>query len=519
MDKVEASRGSKTLYLVLLLVLALKLGLANWALFAFQDEGRYSASFEALGSFRDGRFADGIDAIFATQGRPGEVIIRMVPALVEFTLSKMLQCHVFDPRVYWPTFVFNWCIFVGVVWQVVQFGTMALRSRDQGLVMGILYASLLNGQIYIRHALPYDSALLLLLGALNLLTRHIQSGRWSSIGFPMAGILSFLGLATYPGYFPFALVLIGVALFQGLRADDFQPRLRAWLGFAGGGLLGLGSFEGLSRLGTRSFLRELMGISGAITQGSFDEMLSFPVRYLLEVEGAAGVIVLLAILASVGLCLRLGWKNGWRTVEGAGLPLLLALTALGGYACMGYFLHSMVFYGRLLHEYLPLFCLSIPVVAVAVAGAAKVDLRRILVTCAVLCVVLSVWNLARLRSVDHPGSAAWKLARSLARNEVETICEFDEGFPHIPAAEPLIWRPEKKEGSRVEAVLVNGCMYHPVPESVVHVPYPAPLGFVLRLESPHFLSLAAYTFEGYTPLERQQLKALQPKVRVYRRAP
>ena len=88
-------------------------------------------------------------------------------------------------------------------------------------------------------------------------------------------------------------------------------------------------------------------------------MLTYGLKYLLEVERWGGLVVLAGLAGCMwqsGRILRSGsWREEWRVL----LPLGLVGGGFLAYAAAGYFLHKMVFYGRLLHQYYPFVCIAV----------------------------------------------------------------------------------------------------------------------------------------------------------------
>ncbi|UOQ77833.1 hypothetical protein MUN84_04015 [Hymenobacter sp. 5516J-16] len=159
----------------------------------------------------------------------------------------------------------------------------------------------------------------------------------------MAGTLGVLAFAVYPGYY-FAPLLPGAMALASTRRTQWK---RAALGFLAGAGLVVAPLEILTRVGHISYLRTLQHLPATVNQGDFGEGFSFLPRYLWQVEGPTGGLLLL--LALPGL---------WALLTKHPAPLtrvvaLAPLVAWLGHASLVFFAHQLVFYGRLVHFFLP----------------------------------------------------------------------------------------------------------------------------------------------------------------------
>jgi len=86
----------------------------------------------------------------------------------------------------------------------------------------VLYSSLINTNLYLRHLLPYDHALFFFLLALWLLLRlTARSAGWK---YGLVGALVVFSYAVYPGYFmgPAVLLALGTVLALASPTDGSE---------------------------------------------------------------------------------------------------------------------------------------------------------------------------------------------------------------------------------------------------------------------------------------------------------
>ena len=259
--------GPRFLSFILLAVTVLKLGLMGSGLFAFEDEGRYTNAARALKNFAHGRIAAGLEEVFSTQGRPGETLLRTIPNALQFLTSRVHGVHIYAPSNTYPLFLFNFAVFLLLLMVLYRYALVLLRSRNSALLAVLLYSSLLNPQLYLRHAVPYDLGLLALLFVLGEISRRAEEDAWRPMAFLTLGVAACFGCAIYPGYYPIFLVAGVVLLLANWKKATWIARSWCVAAYIVGGFGCLASLEALSRVGGRSYLKELSTLSGQITGG------------------------------------------------------------------------------------------------------------------------------------------------------------------------------------------------------------------------------------------------------------
>lgn len=511
--------GRQFLWIALLAVTLLKLGLVGKGLFAFEDEGRYTDAARALEHFARGRIPAGLEEVFSTQGRPGATFIQTVPNALQFLTSRFHGLHIYNPANTYPLFLFNFGAYLLLLWVLYRYAVLLLRSREAALMAVLLYSSLINPQLYLRHALPYDAGLLVLLFVLEQCTRRAVEGAWRPMPFVLLGMAACFGCAIYPGYYPVFLTAGVVLLVANWRKEHWRARVACKVAYAVGGFGCFGLLEFLSRAGGRSFIRELSTLSGQITQGAFDEMLTYGLSYQIEVERWGGVLVLVGVAACFWQCAKVIGRGEWEREGRVLLPLGLAAGGFVAYSVAGYLLHSMVLYGRLLHQYYPFACIGIAYAFDGILLRSAWGARWIKVG-VVTCAVVFLANWASLMRLSYPADVSAWTADRYQFPEVLNVCEFESSFSLVVKPDLFLPPPPgAPKANGIRAVLVNPCVYTPVHQSLGHTPFRPGERDRLILDLPHFLGHPAYQFEGYLPAEREMIRKADPRIRFYERDP
>ena len=516
LNQISAT-GPRFLSVVLLAMTMLKLGLMGSGLFAFEDEGRYTNAARALKNFAHGRISAGLEEVFSTQGRPGDTLVHVIPNALQFLTSRVHGVHIYAPSNTYPLFLFNFVVFLLLLMVLYRYALVLLRSRDSALLAVLLYSSLLNPQLYLRHAVPYDLGLLVLLFVLGEFSRRAEEDAWSPPAFLTLGVAACFGCAIYPGYYPIFLVAGAVLLLANWKKATWIARSWCVAAYIVGGFGCLVSLEALSRVGGRSYLKELSTLSGQITQGSFDEMLTYGLKYLLEVERWGGLVVLAGVVGCMwqfGRTLRSGsWREEWRVL----LPLGLVGVGFLAYAAAGYFLHKMVFYGRLLHQYYPFVCIA---VAYGVDGLLlrRRSATRWMGIGVAVCASVFLANWVSLLRLAYPGDVSFRTAQTYQFAEVLHVCEFENSFSLVVSPDLFLQQqPGAPKASGIRTVLVNPCVYWPPRGPATHHPFVAGPQDHLILDLPHFLGHPAYRYEGFSPQEREMIRKAALRIRLYTR--
>ena len=488
------------------------------------DERRYFESFAAVRALARADWPAFAHALSSTAARPVDALWRCLPAAAQLALARCAGWDMYAyPSLLIPT-ALNWLTTVLAAWYFLgicrQLLAGAAAAREWALVAAILYASLANTSLYVRHVVPYDGALLLLLALMFWVLRQPVPPRagwfWFRLGLGAGALLLF-----YPGYYAGPALLLA-PLLNWRRPFAWAFRFRWQLLALGGGFcLPLLAAEGLSRLGhAPPYWAVSYDLSRHVLQGDPAEGYSFLFRYLWQVENGLGILLLALLALATG---QAGWHWRWaalgeimpRTARQKVLSaaLLLFLTHCTA-AAVG---RSIVWYGRLLHLYLPWLVLA------GVAGLAVARQRWAAGAGLAACVVGVVSYGAFFRSyqrVLYPPDiiAAYSLGcrspqqlRYYNAVPVPDKLRFPVRGPR--AAQPSRCPPSTRHRDSL-LVLINFADLYP-PNGVSQVPLPA-FGAAARIlvDGPHCSSFPAYGFEGLGPAERATAARRQFRLQV-----
>ncbi len=492
------------------------------------DERRYFQSFEALRAAAHGHWQGCAFALSMVDARPVDALWRCLPAAGQLLLARYAGWDVYSyPSLLLPTLL-NWTATVGTAWFFWRISRRLLAdapaARQWALVAAVLYASLVNTSVYVRHVLPYDGALLLFMGLLDWVLRQPAAPSawfWARLGLG-AGLLWLL----YPGYYAGPVLLVAPLLNWRRPVPwvlaNFGRLLALGVGF---GLPLLGA-EALSRLGGGPpFWAVSYDLSLHILQGDPAEGYTFWLEYLWRVEGALGVALLLLLglaLARAGRYLLHAGASDLLPATSRQKVLVMALLLCLAHATAAAVGHRIVWYGRLLHLYLPFLVLA-GVAALAAsrraAWAAGVGVGGCLV--GITCYGLFF---AAYQEIAYPTDeiVAYRLnclpatkVRYYEEVRVVDDLRFRPLGPRMPAPGKC---PATLNDTDSLTVLVNFALLYPL-NAKTHCPPPV-FDTTARMvfDGPHYRTFSAYLYEGLAPAERAATRRRQFRLRIVRLA-
>ncbi len=483
-----------------------KLLLVNKGMLAFPDESRVFASANLINSLADGNITQAIADVFSTKGRPGQVIMNLLPVGVQYATGKLFGLSTFQPSNTWPFFLVNLAVYVGILWLQFKIAMLVFKNRTAALLGVLIFCCLTNSYVYLRHALPYDKSLVIFYFVLWRLSKsEVTLSQKRSF---ILGLWAFFAFLVYPGYILFYGLIIGFFLLYNLEKEQLRNRLQSVAVFLLAGGLLLVVTEVLSRLGNVSYLAISSNLSTSIIQGSFEESYIFLPRYLYEVEGTLGVLISAGILGYVVLLFKAItdkklFKNPLALLFLGSIILLLV------YATAGYFFEKVTFYGRLIHQMMPLFCLFL--VAVLYKMLPKDQLKKSVAVIAIISVIMYGLHLIDYWKYEYPLDVAWQFKAAHPDAVYEEHCELENSWSMIRNYHEQQQIPENPETFQ----LVNACYFYPVPKAKTWQAYEPQQGSVLLYEGLHFKKFVAYQFEGISQEERETFRTLDLKIKVY----
>lgn len=482
--------------------------LVGKGLLAFPDETRVFASANLLRSVLDGNLQQAIVDLFSTQGRPGEVVLNLIPVGIQYITGQIFNLSTFQSSNTWPFFVFNFVTYLGILWFHYKIAFLLFKKKRHALIAVLLLVCLVNGYIYLRHALPYDKSLLIFYFLIYRFLSYQEVYKIKTL--IVYGALAFFGFLVYPGYI-LSYVLVGAFFFFfRLKRNNLQQHIKKIAVFAlGGGMLFL-IFELLSRAAEISYLSISSTLSNTIIQGDFSESFSFIVSYLYEVEGILGLF----ILGGVVLYVLRSFIYLRKTPVNFNDPIVILAGLVIGlwfvYAYAGYMLHKVTFYGRLIHQFMPILCLiSVSIFSIWISSKKWGTLS------VVVLMGISVFSfLPRFMeylSYDYPKDVAWSFEENHPDILFTEHCEAGESWSMLGNYNEQ--HPSAMISQKYH--IVNACFFYPIvaPEAVTT--YIPSQKNELLVEVPYFQNFIAYQFEGLSPEQRRRLQAMDLKIKIY----
>jgi hypothetical protein len=492
------------------------------------DERRYFQSFEALRAAAHGHWQACAFALSMVDARPVDALWRCVPAAGQLLLARFAGWDMYGyPSLLLPTFL-NWLATVGTAWFFYRICRRLLAdapaTRQWALVAAVLYASLINTSIYVRHVLPYDGAMLLFMGLLDWVLRQPAAPGawfWARLGLG-AGLLWLL----YPGYYAGPVLLVAPLLSWRRPVPWVLANIGQLLALGVGFGLPLLGAEALSRLGGGPpFWAVSYDLSLHILQGDPAEGYTFWLKYLCQVEGVLGLVLLALLalaLARAGRYLLCAGAIGLLPATARQKILVAALLLFLVHATAAAVGHRIVWYGRLLHLYLPFLVLA--GVAALAASRRPVWAASAGVGGCLVGVVSYGLFFAAYQEIAYPTDeiVAHRLnclpeaeVRYYEEVRIADVLRFRPHCPHMPAPGPC---PATLNDTDSLTVLVNFALLYPL-IAKTHRPSPV-FDTTARMvfDGPHYRTFPAYQFEGLAPAERAETRRRQFRLRIVRLA-
>jgi len=447
------------------------------------DELRYINAFYALDGLQNGNFKKLSYFIFNAHGRPGYVLLSMIPATFQLIVSNAGWLTYPNPQFFDIPSAFNVLVTLGISFTFFAIAWRLFKNYGYALLATVVYSLLCNTNLYLRHMLPYDLSLLLfLLAMFGLLKDHEDRGLGIFTAF-WTGMLSSLGFATCPSYY-FFVILLALIVFIRSQKKLLSATLHIFSFLSIFGIL-----EAFSRMGHRSYFENSRKLSGLVTQGSFEEGFVFLPKYLVSVEGMIGSLLLLLFVTFL-IFLPKKTKS---------LKIIFGIVVFGYcfHAAMGVFFHKMVFYGRIMHMYFPFVVLG-AVSAVQSWPNIKWKQGVTALTLLISLFSFSVFFLTYIQ-LSYPIDFRYKHLKGIPK---DIIFKTSEIRPVTP------FSLEKRE-----VIAVNAEHLYPIPEEFIPIQMPSRLKLVSMQRHP--LGFSAYPFEGYSVEERKRLHERQYQMKIY----
>ncbi|AWA31228.1 hypothetical protein HYN48_14605 [Flavobacterium magnum] len=510
--KTQQPLNIRLMLLLILLVSVAKIVLINKGFLAFPDEGRYRAAGQILKSLANADWHAAIEFLFSTKGRPGDTTLKIVPTVLQYGNASLFGLEIYEPANSWPVFAYNLAIHALLLLLHYRVSRHFLKDRFLALFSVLVFATLVVSYISLRHADPYDASLLILY---YVFYKLVSTNGVTTRKMFVYGGLAFFGYLCYPGYVLLFLAIPLVYLIRKISTSGSAKAFSRVLAFAAGSSVCLVVFEALAQIGGTSFIKNSLLLSGTIVQGSFEECFSFVFRYLCEAEGINGVFLI------IGLCLfSVLFVRNIRSVASEPMYLTFAVLLLlfVAYSAAGFYGHKVVWYARLLKQFLPFLVIFTIFAIAAIAGSFRA--RPIVTTCIVFAVsatlaVAFALQLNAYRQYTYPKDVAWEYYNKYRFKSAATVSEYSRARPDMPNFSIV-----KKKFPRENApglVFVNVTDIYPFNDIENYHQYLPDADERLLFSGESCLNFKPYQFEAYDIWARKNLDEAKLRIKVYRK--
>ena len=504
MRSVIRPRATCLFVLLLAVVGVYRLTLLDRGALAFVDETGYFKSVMVLQALGAGDVPGALAHIATNFARPGATLLQLPVATLQ-AIPFAFGVAASNPRSLLIPAIFNVLISLATLYFFLSTCFVLCGEAAAVLTAGVVYALLVNSNLYIRHMLPYDWALCVGACALWLaVTRRRTAGLAAA-----TGLLTGASVTIYPGYYLLAPVL-GLAIAGQTWSDGPRRAVQFAAVFAAAVAMVIGATELLCRAGGVSYIGSARALSRTIGMGSFDEGWTFLPAYLVQVERLPGVTLLAGTATAL---LRVG--SGLRRGELRPMGWLL-LPALGGWAWQAASSaqwHSMVLYGRLIHPWMLFMAWAL---GDALAAIDRVALRATVCAVVVTGSVVS-WapSAGAYYRLAYPSDVLYWLRIDTTRLPPDRMrCELVPGTSYASPG-PLDRATRYPYSAASNYLLINFCQALPTlprPRTRAEIRE----GATLLYDGPHWMTFPAYGFEGLLPADRDAIVREGYRVRAYR---
>lgn len=495
---------------LIIITIITKLFLISDGMFAFPDEARYDASVYAFYDLINLNVKGFLNKIFSTDARPGDVLLRIIPVAFQKINTLLFNINIYDPINSYPIFLFNYVVHLLILLIHYRLSKILFQEKVIALLSLLIFSSLISSYIYLRHCLPYDASLLLLYFVMYQFIKMHNCNKVTSGYLLSWGSLMAIAYLIYPGYSLFfaafsMLLLIMLYIDYGLTKS-----LKQFLVFVAAICLVIFCAEVMSRIGNSSYIWSAMNLSSTITQGNFEESFIFIIKYLLQVEGLSGVILILGVGGYLIFLIYQPDKDNIKSITSVAFYCFSAVVLL--YAVLGFFFQKVVFYGRLIHQFLPLICIFAVFPLNKIYLLNKHKNHNYAIGAIAVCVFISFSiNMHDYLKLAYPRDTHASFVKNGTKYKEQI--EFSSAHGHRFNYPRVI----KESNNDPDIILVNCCYYYPF-LNVEKKPVEILDEYEIIFSKPHFLNFKAYQFEGFRIKARSNIDHYQMNIKVYKKS-
>ena len=514
---LKADNKNFLLQLLIFVSIVAKLFLSKAGFLTEPDETLYFWSFSFLKRLAHFDFYGALDSLFSARGRPVEVLIKSVPAAIQFLSAKIFGLNIFETKNMWAIFLYNLIIYLAVLYFLYKIILIILNSKSWALTGVLFYSLIINSFVYLRHIYPYDTSLLLIVFLVYLLIKYYLEQKRISFGKSfLLGFLAFITFMIYPTNYLMFFVLF--FLYVWILFKNFNPEwkyiYKQTFGYVAGSISVLIIFELLSRIVGKSYITNLVSLSGTIDQGDYNESVYFLFRYLLEVEGLSGIILIIGLLLYL-LNIPSVFKNK-KTQILAVLFLWISFLYLIHTVILCYGLQKMTVYIRQMHQFFPFLIIFSLTGYKYFYKSMKLKFfnHKFIQNLISLMVLFIIYNqTTEYLKIAYPRDIYWKYLRHTDKKLIKEISEYKNSWSNLP---DRFLENEKISNTTDTIIAVNTQYFFPIKDISKYKVYIPPQNKKLIFEAPHFLNYKAYQYEGYSTIERENIRKMKLKIKIYK---
>ena len=244
MNLLKTVRTDYQVILFLCLVTIYHLILQDRGAFSWPDEQLYSDALKSIGCLIDFDIPGFCKTLTGFGARPAEATIRLVPAAIQTILEKWAGISPYNPESLRIPATFNLISSFLLSFVFYRLSQIFFENdRLTSILSTVVFALLVSNNVFVRHIIPYDTALLFCLLSLYYALKTDDAGEgWELLRFKtlvIAGMICGVGLFLYPVSFLvsrtaalfgaiFCLVCILSALWVVARQGD-RKAVRHWI--------------------------------------------------------------------------------------------------------------------------------------------------------------------------------------------------------------------------------------------------------------------------------------------------
>lgn len=502
----------------IVIITATKFSLIKTGFMTFPDEFRFMAAGKVLDDIAKLDFSSACNAIFSTKSKPGDVILSTIPNAIQQLTGYISDTYCYESSNSYPLFIFNFIVYIFILIIHFKLSKLILKNSFLALVSVLLLSTLTNSYLYLRHVLAYDTSILIFYIFIYKTIKYTNADKLSFKKSTLYGVITFFAYLVYPGYFPLFFLVAFLFFFNNINKKNLMQKFYHSCYFALGSIYCLGIFEIMSRYGNVSYIDDAIHASEIVNQGSAEESYSFIVKYLFEVEGIPGILLLSGVFVFAALLIYKVARGKYKENR---IIILLGSALIGMYliyASVGYFFSYFILMGRSLHEYLPFMCTFMVLGVNALLVKITTKNKAALLFISLIFVIGFALKFNEYYSISYPRDVFWELSKNNDLKDVETVCEYPYGWSVTPGeVEYLFYLPTHKKTypNSKPHLITNGCFYYPVSDYTLFKPFVPGTNLHLLYTRTHYINFKAYQYEGHNISERENIRKMNFQIKVF----